>query len=104
MSPELLMKGAGTNLLYFFLQNATEKISIILKGLDSPWFQAHFLNTIQELLLEVLHLQFLCLSSLYPTLLLYVLTDLCTKHFFTIKLSNFKVFVKSTSFIVNTCF
>ena len=51
MSPGLLMKGAGTNLLYLFLQNGTEGISSILKGLGSLWFQAHFVNTGQELLL-----------------------------------------------------
>ena len=79
VSPGLLMKGAGTDLLYFFLRNATEGISLTLKGLSSLWFQAHFLNAVQGLLLEVLHLLFLYLNSYYPTLLLFALTDLRTK-------------------------
>ena len=58
MSPGLLMKGAGTNLLYFFLRNTTEGISLMLKGLGSLWFQTHFVNTWQGLLVEVLHLLF----------------------------------------------
>ena len=78
-SPGLLMKGAGTNLLYFFLRNATEGPSLILKGLGSLWFQAHFVNTGQGLLLKVLHLLFLNRSSIYLTLLLFASTDLCTK-------------------------
>ena len=77
MSPGLLMKGAGTNRLYFFLRNVTVGISLILKGLGSLWFQTHFVNTVQGLLLEILHLLFLYLSSLYLTRL-FAITELCT--------------------------